>query len=99
MGGVAGGHEVGDHLPLQVPEVSARCDLSDLPVEQCACRIHGPKELQKPTTIRTGQPFPAQFGGYCEAGSDRIHVGDLIVRVEVADGVFSETRYDHQECG
>jgi hypothetical protein len=58
-----------------------RCDLSDLPVDQCACRVHGPAE-----TPSDGPPpgllFEAKFPGRCTSCGERIEPGDLIT----ADG-------------
>jgi hypothetical protein len=62
------------------------CDLSDLPVSQCACRLHGPKEEPD-----TSEPFPAKFYGSCQADCGKpIEKGDVIVRV---DGCYA-----HMEC-
>jgi hypothetical protein len=56
--------------------VAERCDLSDLPVGQCACRIHGPK-TERPEA--TGVRAQARYPGHCEGCSERIQVGDTIV--------------------
>lgn len=62
------------------------CDLSDLPVEQCACRIHGPKD-----DISGSHPFPARFPGTCLACEEDIGLGDRIVREPSGS-------YVHEEC-
>jgi len=67
----------------------SRCEMSDLPVEQCACRIHGPSE-RRPRITRHGMPWEARFPGACEDCERRIHVGDSIMRTE--DG------YAHEDC-
>ena len=72
--------------------MTERCDLSDLPVDQCACRIHGPKE-PKPTT-GSGRGFPAAYGGRCDVCGDRIHVGDLIA---IAYGMVAGA-WAHADC-
>jgi hypothetical protein len=56
--------------------MSERCELSDLPVGQCACRVHGPQpERSEATGVRTEARYP----GHCEGCSERIRVGDTIV--------------------
>jgi hypothetical protein len=58
----------------------ARCALSDLPVGQRACRVHGPQpEPPVPAGVRTTARYP----GHCEGCSERIRVGDTIVRMAV----------------
>jgi hypothetical protein len=74
-----------------------RCDLSDLPVEMCACRIHGPAD--EPARIGSsggevppeGVAFTAQYFGVCADCRDPVHPGDRIV----SDG---QGGYWHQEC-
>lgn len=51
-----------------------RCDLSDLLVTECACRIHKPAPLQIPTH---GPVFVAEYHGPCAACDDRVRPGDL----------------------
>jgi hypothetical protein len=67
----------------------ARCELSDLPPDQCACRIHA-KTADDDRPL-PGRPFTASFGGSCPACDDRIHPGDQIQRT-------SEGAYIHEEC-
>jgi len=68
--------------------VSARCDLSDLPVEQCACRIHAPKDEPAPS----GRGFVARYDGECPECFEEITAGvDLIVH-SIMSG------YVHVEC-
>ena len=68
------------------------CDLSDLPADQCACRIHAPKvEPSTSTLTRAGSPFPARFPGQCPECEERIHGGDPIVRT-------IESGYVHEGC-
>lgn len=70
--------------------MTARCDLSDLPVEMCACRIHGPKEpIELPPSIHA---FMARFDGECGECHEPIDAGvDLIVH-SIMSG------YVHEEC-
>ena len=72
--------------------MSARCDLSDLPVEQCACRIHGPSEVPEVVAV-VGQPFEAVYPGMCVRCEGRIVEGDRIARAADASG------YVHVEAG
>lgn len=66
--------------------VSGRCDLSDLPVEQCACRIHGPKTEPVPAS----HVFTARYAGECVECWEEIVPGEQIV---------SRSRgYVHEEC-
>lgn len=58
--------------------MTARCDLSDLPVDQCACRLHGPQETARLDVELVGQPFPARYPGECAACGGRIDEGDPI---------------------
>jgi hypothetical protein len=63
-----------------------RCELSDLPADQCACRIHGPQEKKPEDT----DAFPARYPGRCGDCEGHFRKGDLIRRV---DG-----KYAHAEC-
>lgn len=70
------------------------CELSDLPVEQCACRVHGPAE-QRPARVDAGalpRPLLARFSGVCPGCGGRIVPGDVIVWSAVEDGCV------HREC-
>ena len=70
----------------RVHAVSGRCDLSDLPVEQCACRVHGPKAEPVPTP----HAFTARYAGECVECWEEIVPGEQIV---------SRSRgYVHEEC-
>jgi hypothetical protein len=78
-----------------------RCELSELPVEQCACRKHKPGQAadQHPGAdiVRDGGPGPvitAQYPGQCVTCGDRFQVGDLIRPVTTMGG----TRWGHAEC-
>jgi hypothetical protein len=70
------------------------CDLSDLPVEQCGCRVHAPAEKRPTRPERDASPWAirARFPGVCPECEGRIVAGDLIVQVG-ADGA-----YVHEEC-
>ena len=73
--------------------MSARCDLSDLPVDQCACRVHAKPEQADPSNplVRAGYAFEARFSGRCPACDDDIDVGADICRT-------AEGEYVHAEC-
>lgn len=59
------------------------CSLSDLPVDQCGCRIHAP-EADKGSQVRPvqaftpGPVFEARYPGRCVECDERIHEGDWI---------------------
>lgn len=74
---------------------TARCDLTDLLTDQCACPQHRgePAPAQEPAET-TGQPFPARFPGRCGTCDGQIHEGDQIARL--ADGSGYAHAY-HQE--
>jgi hypothetical protein len=65
-----------------------RCELSDLPADACACRIHKPGQ-EADTHPGTewavegyGPPLAARYSGRCPACGDRFERGDPI-RVEL----------------
>jgi hypothetical protein len=65
--------------------MSARCELTDLLVEQCAhCRPVEPKPE------KVGPRIVAQYNGYCPECGDGIDQGDTIVRTD--DG------WVHENC-
>ena len=70
-----------------------RCDLSDLLVEECACRIHKPEQAINPSApwVAAGWAFEARFPGRCPDCDDGIDVGADICRTP--DG-----EYVHAEC-
>lgn len=57
--------------------MSDRCDLSDLPVEQCACRIHGPKP-EAPEQRHVLARIEAQYPSTCQACGERFPAGERI---------------------
>jgi hypothetical protein len=80
-----------------------RCDLSELPVDQCACRIHKPgQETDRPGHLTPevhklreyGPPVSAQYGSVCLNCGDRIRFGDEIRAAKTPGG----TRWVHDEC-
>lgn len=74
--------------------MTTRCDLSDLPADQCACRIHAkPEQAIDPDAplIRAGYGFEARFPGRCPECEDDIDPGMDICRT--TDG-----EYVHCEC-
>jgi len=64
--------------------MSARCDLSDLPVDQCGCRIHAPEE--KPDR---GAEFEARYAGTCAECDGGFGDGEWIVRHPLGGYVHS----------
>ncbi len=71
-----------------------RCELSELPVDQCACRTHGPQESARPARpLLHGHAFPARFAGQCKECQESIAVGEQIVASPLAGG-----GYVHEEC-
>lgn len=69
--------------------MSGRCELSDLPAEQCACRVHVKPELAHPLDELT-LGFRAVYHGTCPSCEAEIDPGDLIVR--------HHDEYIHVEC-
>ena len=64
--------------------MSDYCEISDLPVDQCACRIHkAPEPLRGASTIVAR--FTARFDSGCDQCGRRIHEGDLIGRTDDGD--------------
>lgn len=59
--------------------MTGRCELSDLPVEMCACRIHAPAAQLDPVET-VGQPFTARYAGVCAACESPIREGQRIAR-------------------
>jgi hypothetical protein len=66
-----------------------RCELSDLPVKQCACRIHGPRE----ETTLAATIYAARWRSRCRECLESIEVGTLITPSPMAGGGFV-----HEEC-
>lgn len=62
------------------------CELSDLPVEQCACRVHGPKDV--PARV---SPIVARYRGLCMECRIEIEVGERIIGSTAG-------RYVHEDC-
>lgn len=65
-----------------------RCELSDLPTDQCACRIHdrrassGTAGLAVFAPSSIGPEVVAEHPGRCPGCEDRIEPGELIVATE-----------------
>jgi hypothetical protein len=70
--------------------VADRCDLSDLLVTECGCRIHAPTEPEPAGD--PGPPFPARYPGHCSGCGDPIHDGDMIRHAGTPGA------YIHEEC-
>ena len=76
--------------------MTARCDLSDLPVDMRACRVHAPTETPgRFDLVRIGPVFEAQYPGRCSDCDQPIREGDWIQRTE-DDG--QPDGYAHEEC-
>ena len=67
-----------------------RCDLSDLPVNQCACRVHTPVTLPRPTEFTIMARFDAHFYSRCDGCDDSIHEGDSIARTSYGEYICSK---------
>lgn len=63
--------------------MSVRCELSDLPVDQCACRNHAPKP-PVPEYVITAR-FPARFDSECDGCGNAMDQGDMIARTDDGD--------------
>jgi hypothetical protein len=61
--------------------MSERCELSDLLVDQCACRKHNPPVWQTRDHIITAR-FPARFDSECDACGEAMAEGDPIARTD-----------------
>ena len=74
--------------------MTARCDLTDLPTEQCACRIHGKPEDQANVGVVRELPrpgwFEARYRGQCAACGEFFAVGAQITRDEGTGGWIAE---------
>lgn len=65
--------------------MTARCDRTDLIVDQCACPDHRGGDIDdRPETV--GQAFDAAYDGMCPLCGHHIHVGDRIARLADDDG-------------
>lgn len=67
--------------------MTERCELSDLPEDQCACRIHGPAP-ERPSM--SGMFVAMYTSGVCASCLEPVQKGQRIVAV---DG-----QYLHGEC-
>jgi hypothetical protein len=61
-----------------------RCELSDLPVGQCACRVHKPGQeadahpAPEPASRIYGPEIAARYPGRCLHCGDRVVVGEPV---------------------
>lgn len=67
-----------------------RCELSDLPTDQCACRIH--KQSDPLPEYEVAVRFPARFGSTLDCGH-RASEGDPIARTTEGDFICEECAY------
>lgn len=56
------------------------CDLSELPVDQCACRIHAPAEPAGSASV--AYRFRANFTSRCDYCDKRIESGDDMAKMD-----------------
>jgi hypothetical protein len=63
--------------------MSARCELSDLLIEECACRIHTP--ARPPSDYVITARFLARFDSKCDGCGNAMDEGDPIARTEDSD--------------
>lgn len=66
--------------------MTERCPLSDLPLDQCACRVHGRGDIETPQ----GVTFTANYAGTCVECQEPITPGEEIQRAHGG--------YIHEEC-
>jgi hypothetical protein len=71
--------------------VSERCELSELPVDQCACRIHAPNPYAvERNDIAVTARFRARFDSECDSCGNAMDQGDLIGRTKDGDYICGE---------
>ena len=88
-----------------------RCDLSDLPVDQCGCRKHPKGKTYdarqvridvNPGTVGYGQPIAARYAGVCPECGERFAAGDTIRAHEYGGdrgpSRMPFTRWIHADC-
>lgn len=61
-----------------------RCDLSDLLVTECACRLHATPEPRAASDGIVAR-FPARFDSNCDQCGRRMHEGDPIAKTYDGD--------------
>ncbi len=64
--------------------MTVRCDLSDLLVTECACRIHGKPEPRAAADDIVAR-FPARFDSNCDNCGRRMREGDPIAKTYDGD--------------
>jgi hypothetical protein len=74
-------------MPQEAEAMSGRCELSDLPVDQCACRVHVPVSItpRQPMEYVITARFPARFDSECDACGNAMSEGDPIARTNDGD--------------
>ena len=60
-----------------------RCELSDLPADQCACLVHAPKPdpMETRDYVITARFF-ARFNSYCDECDSPMREGEPIARTD-----------------
>lgn len=82
-----------------------RCDLSDLPVDQCGCHKHKPSQAADSRTRRAEgtHVYPlkvvivAKYPGRCPECGERYQVGEMITPQQFAD-VAASGQWAHEDC-
>lgn len=64
--------------------MTERCDLTELPVEQCACRMHAPQPSVGVRVVEHAPPgwLVARYAGQCAVCGEPFSEGALIRRDE-----------------
>ena len=71
-----------------------RCELSDLPVDQCACRVHKPGQEADGISRAYGPEIHARFPGRCLLCGEGVRVGEPIRMTTTPMG----SRAVHSDC-
>ena len=70
-------------------DATARCELTELLVDQCACRIHAPVSITPNDYVIVAR-FPARFDSRCDGCDNAMAESDPIARTQDGDYVCSE---------
>jgi hypothetical protein len=80
--------------------VAGRCEITELPVGQCACRVHGASEPGAGARV-SGQPrpgwFEARYPGQCRECGEPFQPGTHITGTDGSDGWTAECCADEVE--
>jgi hypothetical protein len=84
-----------------------RCELSDLPADQCGCRVHRPGQAVDARPVQMaivgfGPAVAAQYRGMCGLCHDQIVPGEHIRRERLrplgSSGVGTDGDWAHDQC-